>query len=98
MTLRHITSWRVAARRFPVEYLDVPTKRLLQSKNQPKSSRLPCPVGADNRDKLARVNGETGLSPDRVVWVTSCQVSSSDDFRGYRFQPSMSKGFASSAR
>ena len=72
MTLRNIANQRVATPWLGIEYLDIPAKRLLQSENQAKERGLPCPVGADNRYKLATINIETGLSPDSVIRVTCC--------------------------
>ena len=72
MTLRNIANQRVTTPWLGIEYLDIATKRLLQSENQPKEGGLPCPVGADNRYKLPTINGETGLSPDRAIRVTGC--------------------------
>ena len=90
MALWHIANQRVATLWLGVEYLDIASKRLLQSENQAKESSLPCPIGADNRYELATINVETGLSPDCVIRVASCKVSSCDDFRGYRVQSSVS--------
>jgi len=72
MTLRNIANQGIATSWLGIEYLDIATQRLLQSENQSKESGLACPVGADNRYKLATINIETGLSPDSVIRVTCC--------------------------
>ncbi len=80
MTLRNVANQWITTPGRCIEYLDVATKRVLQSEKQAKESCLPCSIGTDNRDELAPIDVETGLSPDGIVRVASRYVSSCDNF------------------
>ena len=72
MTLRHIANQGIATLGLGVEYFDIATERLLQPEDQAEESGLACTIRADDRNKLAAINGETIFSPDNVIRVACC--------------------------
>jgi hypothetical protein len=70
VTLGNVADPRIATLGLGVENCNVAPKRFLQSEKQTKEGCFACPIGADDRYKLAAVDGKISVPPDDVIRVS----------------------------